>query len=471
MCAALRSHVWFGLIATLIGERALMIEMRCPECDHLLRAGDRFAGKNVGCRYCGTVFAAPTPNAPNPPMPIRGEGRFPDDLLGHGSLPPGPTPVPTPMPMIDDAPPAPDYASPQYPTPPVGRAARHFPGAGRAILVVVLLWAAAAAVATWRLYHPIGSTRAQTPEAALHVFVRGLGSADMELMQSAARYRNPAWTNLLLQLMAENHALERDFEDQGFEAPVHIALPLGWSLPASHDLHSEAYTISQDARAASLQFHGPLTGYSGVGFVKQGLYWYIDLRPFEPMGHERELARTLAGKWQAILEEARRDIRDPEWSPERVQRALYATTLGNTANGSAALTALRAMPPAPLGALTPAEPLSQEDPLYDAVHRVAEAIHRGDHPRLQGLVSPDGIIKFSGGAQRGFWEIYTPEALARMARDTPPTLTRIVPIDRGLSEVTLRVTTATETGDTHTRYTFRKRDGYWLLHAIAPETY
>jgi hypothetical protein len=405
-------------------------------------------------------------------MPIRGEGRFPKIRLGKNlGVPPGPPPVPTPLPIIDDAPPAPDYASPQYPTPPVVDGHRPRGGLTLMIVAVLLLWCAAAGVVAWRLYHPIGSSRAETPEEALRVFVRGLGDGDTALMRAAARYRNPDWTDTLLQIMAENHGLERDFEERGEEAPVHIALPLGWSLPAHHDLHHDDYTLRQNGRTATLEFHGRLTGYNSVGFVKQGLYWYVDLRPFEPMGHERELARALAVQWYAILSGARQEVHDPDSSPASVQRALYATTLEDTGDTNQAN-----VPPLepPLGALattTPAEPLLPGDPLHSAVRRVTEAIHQGNYPGLQALVAPDSTVRFSSGVERAFWEVYTPEALERMAQETPPQLTEIVPVDRGLSETTLRVTTSTDLGDAHTRYTFRNQDGYWLLFRVAPESY
>ena len=446
-----------------------MIEMRCPECDHLLRAGDRFAGKNVGCKYCGTVFAAPIPNAPNPPMPIRGESRFPKMRLGGLSIPPGPPPVPTPMPMVDDAPPAPDYASSQYPTPPVAPAKRRMNHVWLPVLAVLVLWAAAAGVVYWRIVNPIGSAKAQTPQEALNIFLRGLGNDDIGLMQSVSRYRNPEWTQVILRLMAENQGLERDFETQGVEPPVRIALPLGWSLPPSHEIQPSDFTLEENGGKATLAFHGRLTGYDGMRFVKQGIYWYVDLRNFEPMGYERDLARELAGRWLDIITKARNQVGNPQVTPRSVQQALFDTTHGG--NGQATIPQLNAPPMPPRATTTEAEPLSPGDPLYKAVMRVVEAIHHGDQSKLQALVAPDGIVRFSSGAERNFWDVYTPAALAQLAQGDLPHINAIVPIDRGVSAVTLRVSTSTEQGGANTRYTFRKQDGYWLLARIAPESY
>jgi len=47
------------------GKEAVMIEMNCPHCGHLLRIPDQYAGQKGGCKHCKGLFQVPMAGGPS----------------------------------------------------------------------------------------------------------------------------------------------------------------------------------------------------------------------------------------------------------------------------------------------------------------------------------------------------------------------------------------------------------------------
>src|SRR5262245_42114190 len=48
----------------------MRMKIACNACGHLLRIGERHAGKRVKCRHCGHLFTVPAGETPEPAEPV-----------------------------------------------------------------------------------------------------------------------------------------------------------------------------------------------------------------------------------------------------------------------------------------------------------------------------------------------------------------------------------------------------------------